>query len=63
MLQGQFFVLKNEDVIKNLRIYTTHVLAKAYLSMNTMHGPIQSSETVPLSEKNQGVNHLALDFF
>ncbi len=30
MLQEQLFELKNEDAIKNLRIYATHVLAKAY---------------------------------
>jgi hypothetical protein len=29
-LREQLFELKNEDAIKNLRIYTTHVLAKAY---------------------------------
>jgi hypothetical protein len=30
-LQEQLFELKNEDAIKNLRIYATHVLVKAYL--------------------------------
>jgi hypothetical protein len=30
-LQEQLFELKNEVTIKNLRIYATHVLAKAYL--------------------------------
>ncbi len=30
-LQEQLFELKNEAAIKNLRIYVTHVLAKAYL--------------------------------
>jgi hypothetical protein len=29
-LREQLFELKNEDAIKNLRIYVTHVLAKAY---------------------------------
>jgi hypothetical protein len=29
-LREQLFELKNEDAIKNLRIYATHVLAKAY---------------------------------
>jgi len=31
MLQEQLFELKNEDAIKNLRIYATYVLAKDYL--------------------------------
>jgi hypothetical protein len=44
MLQEQLFELKNEEVIKNLGIYT------------------QSHETVPLSKKNLGINHLALEF-
>ncbi len=36
--------------LKNLRIYGTLVLAKAYpVSINTMQGPIQSRETVPLN--------------
>jgi hypothetical protein len=30
-LQEQLFELKNEDAIKNLRIYATYVLAKDYL--------------------------------
>jgi hypothetical protein len=29
-LREQLFELKNEEAIKNLRIYATHVLAKAY---------------------------------
>ncbi len=33
---------------KNTRIYATHVLAKVY-TINTMHGRIQSLETVPLN--------------
>ncbi len=35
---------KMKTPLKNLRIYTTHLLARS----NTMHGPIQSRETVPL---------------
>ncbi len=47
-LQEQLFELKNEDAIKkseNLR----DTCARLGLSINTMHGPIQSLETVPLS--------------
>jgi hypothetical protein len=46
-LQEQFFELKI-NVIKNLRIYSTHVLAKAY-PLTLVHGQIQSRETVPLT--------------
>jgi hypothetical protein len=45
-LRGQLFELKNEDAIKkskNLR----DTCACQGLSINTMHGPIQSRETVP----------------
>ncbi len=45
-LREQLFELKNEDAIKNLRIYATYVLAKAY-----PYGPILSHETVPLNSK------------
>jgi hypothetical protein len=45
-LREQIFELKNEDAIKNLRIYTTHVLAKAY----PLKLCIQSRETVPLRQ-------------
>jgi hypothetical protein len=47
-LQEQLFELKNEDDIEkseNLR----DTCACQGLSINTMHGPIQSCETVPLS--------------
>ncbi len=40
-LPEQLFELKNEEAMKNLRIYATHVLP--------MHDPIQSHKTVPLS--------------
>ncbi len=46
-LHEQLFELKNEDAIKkseNLR----DTCACQGLSINTMHGPIQSRETVPL---------------
>ncbi len=46
-LQEQLFEFKNEDAIKkskNLR----DTCACQGLSINTMHGPIQSRETVPL---------------
>jgi len=39
--------IKMKYTVKVLRIYVTHVLAKA--SNNIMHGPIQSCETVPLN--------------
>jgi hypothetical protein len=48
-LREQFFELKNEDAIKkseNLR----DTCACQGLSINTLHGPIQSRATVPLSE-------------
>jgi hypothetical protein len=48
-LREQFFDLKNEDAIKkseNLR----YTCACQGLSINTLLGPIQSRETVPLSE-------------
>ncbi len=49
-LREQLFEVKNEDAIKNLRIYTTHVLNKCYPStLCNMHGPIQSHKTVPLT--------------
>ncbi len=38
--------ITNEEALKNLRIYVTHVLNKCYPS--TLHGPIQSHKTVPL---------------
>jgi hypothetical protein len=46
-LREQLFELKNEDTLKkskNLR----EVCASQGLSINTMHGPIKSCETVPL---------------
>jgi hypothetical protein len=46
-LREQLFEIENEDAIKNLRIYSIHVLAIG-LSINTLHDPIQSPETVPL---------------
>jgi hypothetical protein len=39
--------------LKNLRTYATNVLARA-LSINTMHGLIQSRETVPLRTYHGG---------
>ncbi len=47
-LPEQLFELKMKTSFKNLRIYATQVLAKVYPS-NTMHGPNQTSETVPLN--------------
>jgi hypothetical protein len=53
-LREQLFELKNEDAIKkseNLR----NICACKGLSINTMHSPIQSRETVPLSCTVQAV--------
>ncbi len=50
-LREQLFELKNEDAIKkseNLR----HTCACKGISFNTMHGPIQSRETVPLTTED-----------
>ena len=55
-LREQLFELKNEDTI-NLRLsnHKSENLRVKYgwlgLSINTMHGPIQSRETVPLMLK------------
>jgi hypothetical protein len=39
-----------KTALKNLRIYTKHVLNKCYPSaLCNMHGPIQSHKTVPLN--------------
>jgi hypothetical protein len=49
-LREQLFELKNEDTIKKSENLCDTCACKG-LSINTMHGPIQSRETVPLSSK------------
>jgi hypothetical protein len=46
-LREQLFELKNEDPIKKSENLCYTYVCKG-LSINTMHGPIQSRETVPL---------------
>jgi hypothetical protein len=47
MLREQLFELKNEDPIKKSENLCYTYVCKG-LSINIMHGPIQSRETVPL---------------
>jgi hypothetical protein len=49
-LREQLFELKNEDAIKKSENLRDTCDCKG-LSINTMHGPIQSRETVPLRRR------------
>jgi hypothetical protein len=51
------FKIRNHKQSENLRIQ--YILARAYPSINTMHGPIQSRETVPLN--NSFCNYFLLN--